>query len=476
MPPGRLRCYKSIDGGENWTQTYSFPGVGYDHPMAAVDNTGGPNDGSIYVTALYSRDYQLVLMTSTDQGKSFSERNVFLESGPDRPGIFNANILVLSDGTLFVPYIQSHDKDITDTDSFIMCQRSADGGTSFTESVQIAKRRYIRDEAFYLGMPVFAVDRSDKFKDRIYVSYVSHHSDTLRLFFSYSDDRGATWKDPKLVDDTGVVDSIQFQPTLAVNNRGEVGAGWYDSRGTESEFGYYQYFSISVDGGKSFLPPKRVSTQESNPLGIGNLRMESMSFDRNGSKMIIPSSVFARYYHGGEYMGLMTRDDGSFIPVWADSRSGTFQMYMRSIGVLRSSDSRDSASPRAALVKTNVSDKVKLIVDQTITRLEEQQVEFHIRLKNISEDPVYGPLKLELTQWSFPQLETKEEAYPVILNASNNETGVGAEFDYSSSIGPDMVLEPGELSGSVVWKFEVKSYKQVWPPLVIEIEGQVEKE
>ena len=45
-----------------------------------------------------------------------------------------------------------------------------------------------------------------------------------------------------------------------------------------AEFAFQRYFSASVDGGDTFLPPVPVSTELSNPFGSGNLTFTPITF------------------------------------------------------------------------------------------------------------------------------------------------------------------------------------------------------
>ena len=75
------------------------------------------------------------------------------------------------------------------------------------------------------------------------------------------------------------------------------------------------YFTVSLDGGKTFRNEIRVTDISSDPLVPGN------------------GKTGERFMSGGDYMGLEAKPDGSFQVVWADSRTGIFQLYTSTIKI-----------------------------------------------------------------------------------------------------------------------------------------------
>lgn len=126
--------------------------------------------------------------------------------------------------------------------------------------------------------------------------------------------------------------AAQRQPAVAVNKDGVVGVIWHDRRnGTADEHRKdlsnecsEVFFSASLDGGRTFLPNVRVSSTQSCPDVAGN-RIPAFGA---GSQ-----SVFERFTTGGDYKGLATAHDGRFHALWADSRTGVFQLWTSIITV-----------------------------------------------------------------------------------------------------------------------------------------------
>ena len=92
-----------------------------------------------------------------------------------------------------------------------------------------------------------------------------------------------------------------------VNKGGVLGVSWLDGRDDPTGHCYALYFTASLDGGDTFLPPTRVSTTPSCP-----------DSQRNGAS-------FDRWPRGGDYHGLAATSDGLFHALWPDASSGVFQ-------------------------------------------------------------------------------------------------------------------------------------------------------
>ncbi|MEL6925517.1 MAG: T9SS type A sorting domain-containing protein, partial [Bacteroidota bacterium] len=133
------------------------------------------------------------------------------------------------------------------------------------------------------------------------------------IYFSKSTDGGATWSEPRVLNDNPDTESHQFFPSLHVNNRGVVIATWYDRRDDPDGLNTHYYITYSYDGGESFETSFAVSTQPSDFEMIG---------EKNGGFGI------------GEYTQVIANDDYA-IPVWSDGRSndGNIELYIAFIPI-----------------------------------------------------------------------------------------------------------------------------------------------
>jgi hypothetical protein len=145
----------------------------------------------------------------------------------------------------------------------------------------------------------------------------------------YSDDYGATWSIPRRVH-ADSSSALRIAPTVAVSRTGDVAVAWIESRlhehlGADSLGAFLRqegsvdcwdvYAAVSRDGGASFSPPTRLTPQRSCSNAKGN------------------GAAGRRFRHGGDYLGLAWDPDGALHPLWADSRTGTYQLWTARITV-----------------------------------------------------------------------------------------------------------------------------------------------
>jgi len=284
-----------------------------------------------------------------------------------------------------------------------------------------------------------------------------------RVRFSQSRDRGQSWSAPTTIA-AGVTDGDQYQPMLAVNEQGTVGVTWFDTRGA-SDGAYHEYFTASVDGGETFLPEVRVSTEASLPGGPGNLTLTPSDFRTADSWRIGLLNAAGRWGNGGDYMGLTADAAGVFHPFWADSRSGTFQIWTSRVEVSQppvapgTASSPSSVAPAAPAqpdrLTTSLGTRVELVYDPTRYETATKTAQLPIRIRNVSDRPIFGPITIEVLKFGSGLTDEGKENAPVLLNAANGKPGGGATFDYSKALGDLDALEPGALTEAVVWKMRL---------------------
>ena len=72
---------------------------------------------------------------------------------------------------------------------------------------------------------------------------------------------------------------------------------------------------------------------------------------------------------------------------------------------------------------------------------------FNLTMKNTSTQTIFTPLRVEVAQLTSASGKVK------VNNADNGQAGVGANWDYSSSVGIDNILSAAEVSGARALKF-----------------------
>jgi hypothetical protein len=439
--PLALHVYRSENGGASWSRPADL-GLSYDHDQIAVDRTTGPHAGRIYLGALWDYPvYRVGVFHSDDDGRSWAGP-VESANGGGELGVNVCPLLVLSDGTLFVPYTDFEFKpehQWGERTAHMWAVLSTDGGSTFSRPWPIATVRY--PETFpsrFHTFPTFAADtRGRAFRDRIYGAWDVARDGAPGIVLAWSTDRGKTWSAPVALPRAAA--GAQFQPAIAVNDQGVLACSWYETAlagAGESCSGsrpcFDEYFTASLDGGVTFLPPARLSSQRSRPGW-------HLSSDD-------------RYGNGGDYMGLTSDATGAFHPFWADARSGTFQIYTAVVRVLAPSA---WPTPPGRLVRRALRSAVELVHDPTRYDADRGILEMPVRLKNVSRRPVYAPIVLEVVELGAGAGARRANPPPEVLNATNGQRGAGATFDYTPALGDLGMIAPGAQSAALVWKLKV---------------------
>jgi hypothetical protein len=490
-----MHVWRSEDGGRSWPAKPADLGCSYDFEKMVVDQTTGTFAGRAYIAALYGYPvYRVGLFRSADDGRSWTGP-VEVTNGGGTIGVGAVAVLILSDGTLVIPVVRyeflpekvKKTGKITRPMSLML---SSDGGISFTPpheapaAVQNMDDPSARDTG---GIEAFAADAGSKdYRDRIYMAWADSRRGRLRILFSRSEDRGLHWSEPIPVDGSVPKETIQFQTVVAVNKEGVVGVTWYDTRGSRDGSQFDEYFAASVDGGRSFLPSVRVSTASSGFRGPGNMRMDPFVFDYKDEIHLSLISAVSRWPSGGDYLGLAADKDGVFHPLWADARSGAFQAYTADVSVelpagekpvKREGAAAPPEPPKPApRTSRSLRGMVEFVFDPTRYDGAARESEIPVRLRNVSNATIYAPITLEITGFGMndPELPKDDNPAPIVVNAANGKTGVGAVFDFSNALGNQAVLEPGALTSPVVMRLKFEDPAKI-PPIRLKVEGSVEE-
>ena len=160
------------------------------------------------------------------------------------------------------------------------------------------------------GGDIVADTSTGPFRDRVYLQCTKRGENGLGILGS--DNRGERWSELGRAN-AREDDALRKTRSVTVNNQGVLGVSWYER--AKSSQCQHIYFAASRDGGKTFLPEVRVSTAESCPNTPQNGRAAE------------------RWQFGGDYSGLAATSDGLFHILWADSRSGIYQLYTATVRV-----------------------------------------------------------------------------------------------------------------------------------------------
>lgn len=473
-----LHVYRSEDGGATWSRPSDL-GASYDHEMITVDQTTGRFAGRVYLSVLYGREYDLGLFRSDDDGRSFIGPVRFFRAGGREKG---ANVLpmgVFSDGALLATF---HDFPLgADRNapgprhSKFFTVLSDDGGVTFSQPRPAPDEVFPPYNAPHMRLAAdasIAIDIGDRFRDRVYrVWNDARFGGRYRIVISWSTDRGATWTEPRQVDATAPDSSQQFMPVVSVNRSGVVGVRWQDTRDSGSESGYHVYFSASVDGGATFLPPERVSSEMSRPIRSGNLTVTPMFFTTptdSGSTRLVFLSAAGRWGNGGDYGGMTVAADGAFHPFWADARTGTFQAWTARVRVEEGPAPAVASRPSAPAV--DITSAIEFVPDPS--RLDDRsgELEIRLRVRNTGARSIAGPITIKVQKFGSGAGTEYRDKAPQVLNAANGLPGDGATFVLDEALGTTRTLRPGEISGPVLIRLRPVD-RQVMPDMHLRVTG-----
>ena len=445
--PAGLYVSRSENNGLSWQQPVLVADQ-QDHPQMVVDHTDGRFSGRVYIGTLHA-SYTLGVARSTDDGRTWNTPVDFV-SGGARYGHNVANLLVLGDGTLFVPFVtwtrgsQVPGSD-TSTWDFVL---SSDGGDTFSAPRQIRIDRIgelaaLPPRARRQQLPQFGIDSYGGVrKDRIYMAFPIIVKDIARVYVQFSDDRGTTWSEAKPIDASTPAHAEQFNQMVTVNRQGIVGVTWFDTRASEDGSTFDEYFAASVDGGHTFLPAVRVSMVSIRPHAAGNLGVDASSSVARGTVFISFDRSFGRLESGGDYLGLTADAEGVFHPIWPDTRTGTYRLYTAAVRV--TSDGPVSA-PADAVVREIKGAELGILFDPVSVDESTGIITAPLRVQNLTGGPLYGPLTIRFDVDPTAGDRGKFDVlnYPQIIGARNGKTGPGAEFDLTPLIGTTGVIPAG---------------------------------
>jgi hypothetical protein len=117
---------------------------------------------------------------------------------------------------------------------------------------------------------------------------------------------------------------------------------------------------------------------------------------------------------------------------------------------------RDNGSPAATYMVVGNID-CSAFIEQNVNSLVSLQASnpgsasglssFNLAIKNTSTQSIFTPLRVEVAQLTSPSGKVK------VNNADNGGAGVGANWDYSNTVGIDNILSAAEVSGARTLKF-----------------------
>jgi hypothetical protein len=340
-PISEVQLWKSTDNGVTWTKTAKGSTVFtnivngsvdgtlfYDKDLLAIDNNpSSPHFGRLYVTSIKFHfidslgfgDFCPVQVAFTDKVPTSNPRSAtwtHVAVVPDLPlnGVgVSANQWALpvvdNQGGLDIAYaIESCN---TGHDFAMFIQRSTDGGNIFTAPVQINFPTefldnpnpfdLLPDKNFRAPLsPSLAFNPVTKALEFVYQNNVNMTVSGADISFQQSKDYGATWSHAKTISITpsgAPAPNDQFEPWIAVDEKGNLHAIWYDNRNDPGNKLIQTFQAFSSNDGATWVN-FNISTTAWNP----------------------DNSFFSCGCFIGDYTGLAASTTAIY-PVWTDGRN-----------------------------------------------------------------------------------------------------------------------------------------------------------
>ncbi len=336
-----VQLWKSVDDGATWTPTEkgstAFTNVAsngqvdsslfYDKELVAIDNNPtSPHYGRIYITSVKFHmnsggfsDTCPVQLAFTDNVSTTSPRTATwtrvsvvadrAEEGVGESANQWALPVVDNQGGLDISYaIEACN---TGRDFALMFKRSADGGNTFTNAVQINfpgefvdnpnPRDLLPNKNFRAPIsPSLAFNGVTKTLEFVYQNNRGMTTSGADISFQQSKDYGVTWTHAKTISITPTgapAPNDQFEPWIAVDERGNLHAIWYDNRDDPGNKLIETFQAFSSDDGATWT-----------------------NFDISTAAWNPDNSFFNCGCFIGDYNGLAASSSLVY-PVWTDGRN-----------------------------------------------------------------------------------------------------------------------------------------------------------
>ena len=262
-PDNAIGVSRSLDGGLTWTAPVevfrSNPDFNDKEAVGADTFPGSPHFGNVYVTwdinpASQTSFQRLVVSRSTDGGVRWNVPVTIRETDSN----VGAIPAVGPDGTVYLVWVGGPGDAVK---AKLFFSKSTDGGVSWTRPRKLLKFRALGVPNQRVGgpLPSFAVD---PVSGALYIGWEDRRwTGVDQATIISSRDGGESWSEPRRVSD-GPDDAPSYTVSVATNTEGQVAVSYYSLRNDpQRRFAADKYCSISVDGGVSFRPATRLTSE-----------------------------------------------------------------------------------------------------------------------------------------------------------------------------------------------------------------------
>lgn len=291
-----LAVYKSTNGGITFGQAFICSQTGTeDKEWLTTDlSSTSPFLNSLYISWTSFSLGGIKLTKSTNSGVNWSTPSNVSDQTNNVQG---SDICISKNGQVNVVWLGfSNNADVT-------FDRSTNGGSTFQTDIVVSTGE------FPVGLPndvntfpTIAVDNSSGPRSGwLYIAFADNRNGDCDIFLTKSTNNGANWSAPVRVNNDPIGNGkLQYWPTIAVNETGNLAILFMDTRNTSSNSMIEAYIARSYDGGISFT--NEVISTEPSPTAIPG------------------SNVRFGDYIDLDYKGVR------LVPVWTDERAGGFNM------------------------------------------------------------------------------------------------------------------------------------------------------
>ncbi len=303
--------------------------IGIQFPSIAVDRSGGPNDGRLYLAWAESIDWIDDLGNLGNGGRVLEVENndaagsgTPLTVGQSAGGSFSSggdlydfyklpltagqSVIVaidsLATGLALATRLFAPDQSTRLTFTQANSSDLAFGPAPWMFTAPVTGTYYLR-VGFITGSGPYVITTGAAARN------TERGRDQRDVFVSHSDDHGASWSTPVRVNQ-GAVGFDDWLPEVAVAGDGQVYCAWYDFRDA----------TASTAGGESSVYLARSSDGGVNWAELGATSDARTAWTSTSSN-IIPNQ--------GDYLSLFA-DASGLVAAWSDGRGGTPDVYMSS--------------------------------------------------------------------------------------------------------------------------------------------------
>src|SRR3954471_5248715 len=268
--------YHSSDGGNTWSApvTAASPadnmGDAIDRPWLVVDNTGGPRDGTVYLTweSFFTTPLGWVLeRSSTDHGETWGpvhrvdDPSAMTQANPRNFPALGA------DGTLYVVYAEGLNPFTLNQQNPIslIVARSTDGGATYRRSVAasgVTRNSSPEEETEIISSLAADPQRAG----HLALAWADQRSGESRILLADSLDGGMSWTKPvDVADDPPGKGDEHDHPQVAFLPDGRAIVVWRDRRCCGGKYAdNYQIFArpLTIDAAGAIAPGDTVEVTE----------------------------------------------------------------------------------------------------------------------------------------------------------------------------------------------------------------------